>query len=250
MGEYGSAWVRGVQQLNNPAGNGYVKVAASPKHFTGYSIETGDPGVWNDGTNTMHYGRSNFSGDVSRFDFEDTYLPPWRAAITTGGALGIMCSYDAPAGIPSCANKGLMVDVLQTEYGLAGPIVTDCGAIPGFICSHNYSATPVDAVAAALNAGVSIDCGPFGGDCDNGHGLQHSGNASYGWPSTMNAALKVGLFTSNDVDDRFKSVRNLFLIFFSIETQTPLSLSLSCLTLWLTLCLTLAAFYILLSVLC
>jgi beta-glucosidase-like glycosyl hydrolase len=100
-------------------------VVASPKHFTGYSLETGDPGAFGDGTNVMHYDRSNYSGDVTRFDFEDTYLPPWRATISTGGALGIMCSYDAPAHIPSCANKGLMVDILQTEYGLQGPIVTE-----------------------------------------------------------------------------------------------------------------------------
>ena len=42
---------------------------------------------------------------------------------------------------------------------VGSPIVTDCGAIPGFVCDHNFSTTPADAVAAALNAGVSIDCG-------------------------------------------------------------------------------------------
>ena len=48
-----------------------------------------------------------------------------------------------------------MVDVLQTQYGLAGPIVTDCGAIPGFICEHNYSLSNEQAVSAALASGQS-----------------------------------------------------------------------------------------------
>ena len=30
VGQYGAAWVRGVQQLENPLGKGYLKVAASP----------------------------------------------------------------------------------------------------------------------------------------------------------------------------------------------------------------------------
>ena len=53
----------------------------------------------------MYWSRSNYSGPISAFDLTDTYLPPWEAAISLGGASGIMCSYDAPNGIPSCANK-------------------------------------------------------------------------------------------------------------------------------------------------
>ena len=151
-------------------------------------------GGWFDDTGP-HWSRSNYSGPISAYDLEDTYLPPWEGAISQGGALGIMCSYDGPNGIPSCGNQALQVGVLQKQYGLAGPIVTDCGAIPGMMCSLNYSATPEQAVADALHAGVAIDCGPFGGPCDNGHGLQQGGNASFGLPSTMNGAVKQGLIT-------------------------------------------------------
>ena len=45
-------------------------------------------------------------------------------------------------------------------------------------------------------AQVAIDCGPFGGDCDNGRGLQHGGNASYGWPPTMARARANGLIAT------------------------------------------------------
>jgi len=56
----------------------------------GYSIEMGDAGGWHDGM--MHWSRSNYSGLISAFDLESTYLPPWKAAISVGGALGVMCS--------------------------------------------------------------------------------------------------------------------------------------------------------------
>ena len=60
VGQYGAAWVKGVQQLTNPAGNGYVKVVASPKHFTGYSLEQGDPGGWDNGSDVMHWCGARF----------------------------------------------------------------------------------------------------------------------------------------------------------------------------------------------
>ena len=79
------------------------------------------------------------------------------------------------------------------------------GAIPGFLCSLNFSSTPEHAVADALTAGVAIDCGPFGGPCDNGHGIQQGGNASYGLPSTMHAAVAQGLITEAMVNEAFKT---------------------------------------------
>ena len=43
VGLYGAAWVQGVQQLDNPFGDGYVKVIASPKHFTGVDPSPPNP---------------------------------------------------------------------------------------------------------------------------------------------------------------------------------------------------------------
>ena len=72
VGQYGAAWVRGAQGLDDPRGRGYLKVAASPKHLTGYSIDTGEPGGWDDPDGPMHWSRSNYSGPISAFDLEDT----------------------------------------------------------------------------------------------------------------------------------------------------------------------------------
>ena len=75
VGQYGAAWVRGAQGLDDPRGRGYLKVAASPKHLTGYSIDTGEPGGWDDPDGPMHWSRSNYSGPISAFDIEDTCTP-------------------------------------------------------------------------------------------------------------------------------------------------------------------------------
>ena len=58
VGQYGAAWVRGAQGLDDPRGRGYLKVAASPKHLTGYSIDTGEPGGWDDPDGPILTGRS------------------------------------------------------------------------------------------------------------------------------------------------------------------------------------------------
>ena len=79
---------------------------------------------------------------------ETAWLGPQRQTWSLNSiVLGRICS----------GNKALQVDVLQKQYGLVGPIVTDCGAIPGMMCSLNFSATPENAVADAINAGVAID---------------------------------------------------------------------------------------------
>ena len=53
----------------------------------------------------------------------DTYLIGFEAGVKKGGASGIMCSYNAETygygiydtpgrGVPSCANKGLLTDLV------------------------------------------------------------------------------------------------------------------------------------------
>ena len=127
---------------------------------------------------------------------ETAWLGPQRQTWSLNSiVLGRICS----------GNKALQVDVLQKQYGLVGPIVTDCGAIPGMMCSLNFSATPENAVADAINAGVAIDCGPFGGLCDNGHGLQPGNITSFGMPSVMHSAVQQKLVTAKQIDDAFKT---------------------------------------------
>ena len=40
---------------------------------------------------------------ISAHDLHESYLPAFRQSVTEGGALGVMCSYNAVNGVPSCA---------------------------------------------------------------------------------------------------------------------------------------------------
>ena len=69
------------------------------------------------------------------------------------------------AGVPSCANKGLLTDLARKQWGFNGYITTDCGAadyVGGFLDRNGYPATAADTVYAVLGAGVDTDCGGAG----------------------------------------------------------------------------------------
>ncbi|PVD27982.1 hypothetical protein C0Q70_10558 [Pomacea canaliculata] len=63
-------------------------------------------------------------------------------------------------GVPSCANKKLLTDILRTEWGFKGYVVSDEMALEWIITGHHYANDNVTAAAAAVNAGVSLEISP------------------------------------------------------------------------------------------
>ena len=70
-----------------------------------------------------------------------------------------MCSYNAINGIPSCANTELLDSRVRKEWGFSGYVVSDCDAIGNLRTFQNYAADASHGAAAALHAGVDLDCG-------------------------------------------------------------------------------------------
>lgn len=60
-------------------------------------------------------------------------------------------------GVPACANKKLLTDVLRTEWGFPGYVISDENAIENVMNFHNYTTTPVDTAAACINAGTTLN---------------------------------------------------------------------------------------------
>lgn len=60
-------------------------------------------------------------------------------------------------GVPACANKKLLTDVLRGEWNFTGYIVSDEGAIENIISEHHYLDNNVDTVAACVNAGCNLE---------------------------------------------------------------------------------------------
>jgi xylan 1,4-beta-xylosidase len=146
---YAAAYVRGLQQ-QAPHSSGRLKVAACCKHFTAYDLDS-----WG-GTDRFH-----FNAVVSAQDLEDSFNPPFRACVTQGRAASVMCSYNQVNGVPTCADRGLLRDTVRGRWRLDGYIVSDCDSVGVFYRDQHYTRTVEDAAAAALKAGLDLDCGPF-----------------------------------------------------------------------------------------
>jgi beta-glucosidase len=139
----GVAYVTGLQG-DDPV---YYRTVATPKH---YAVHSGPEA-----------GRHRDNIDPSRYDLEDTYLPAFRATITEGKAVSIMCAYNAIDGQPACANDDLLVKHLRQDWKFTGFVVSDCDAVGDiyYKTSHHYKATPEEGVAAAYHAGTDLICG-------------------------------------------------------------------------------------------
>ncbi|KAG2559221.1 hypothetical protein PVAP13_8NG292100 [Panicum virgatum] len=145
---YAAAYVRGLQQQHPRSGG--LKLAACCKHFTAYDLDR-----WG-GTDRFH-----FNAVVAPQDLEDTFNVPFRACVADGAAAAVMCSYNQVNGVPTCADRAFLRGTIRAQWGLDGYIVSDCDSVDVFFRDQHYTRTTEDAVAAALRAGLDLDCGPF-----------------------------------------------------------------------------------------
>ncbi|ESQ78979.1 glycoside hydrolase family 3 C-terminal domain-containing protein [Asticcacaulis sp. YBE204] len=96
----------------------------------------------------------------SKRDEVDTYLPAFYAGVTEARVEGVMCAYNAVNDVPACGYTPYMRDLLKTQWGFKGHIVSDCAAVADFYLptSHAYVKTPEEAVASAMKAGTDLIC--------------------------------------------------------------------------------------------
>jgi len=175
------AFVKGFQG-DNPK---YLKAIATLKHFV---------------ANNSEYNRHTGSSDVSERFLREYYLYAFQAGITEGGAYSVMGAYNAVNGVPACANKWLLDDVLRGEWGFKGYVVSDCGAISDIVHGHKYETDPEKAVALAAIAGTDLECET----CETEQFLYDK--------YLLNAAKK-GYITEKDIDKNvFRLFRARFLL--------------------------------------
>eukprot|EP01061_Rhynchopus_euleeides_P033067 TRINITY_DN551_c0_g2_i1.p1 TRINITY_DN551_c0_g2~~TRINITY_DN551_c0_g2_i1.p1 ORF type:complete len:785 (+),score=247.55 TRINITY_DN551_c0_g2_i1:81-2435(+) len=155
-GEYAVHYVRGGQEGEDMR---YTKIAMSLKHFAAYSVEE---------------NRASFEPKVSMHDLWETFLSGFERGMQAdgGNATGVMCSYSAPNGVPSCADDYLLNKVLRGSFGRPDAVVaTDCGAIQNMVDGNHYASSKLDAASVALFGGTDLEFGDtlwtqkeFGGD--------------------------------------------------------------------------------------
>ncbi|GBF87380.1 beta-D-xylosidase 2-like [Raphidocelis subcapitata] len=135
--------VRGLQGKDRQ----YVKIAATCKHFFGYSFEMAD-GV----------SRFSFDSKLPPQDVTDTYLPAFDACVRAARTQGIMCAYNAVDGTPMCSNKKELRGRLRSKWGFDGYVVSDCNAVSAFVWGHRSAGDDAAAIAQAIKGGTDILC--------------------------------------------------------------------------------------------
>ena len=116
------------------------EIMACVKHFALYGAAEG--------------GRDYNTVDMSRQRMYNEYFPPFEAAIEAGVG-SVMASFNEVDGIPATANKWLMSDVLRSQWGFNGFVVTDYTGISEMT---DHGIGDLQTVSArAINAGVDMD---------------------------------------------------------------------------------------------
>ncbi len=104
-GKMAASFIRGQQS---------VGVASSVKHFA---------------VNNQEYKRQNGDSQLDERTFREIYLTPFEIAVKEGNPGTVMCSYNKINGIHASDSKELLTDILRTQWGFDGLVVTDWGAL-------------------------------------------------------------------------------------------------------------------------
>ncbi|QFG20349.1 glycoside hydrolase family 3 N-terminal domain-containing protein [Actinomadura sp. WMMB 499] len=130
----GTAYVRGLERSG---------IAATPKHFAGYSASRA--------------GRNMAPTPVGPREFADVIVEPFVMALREGGARSVMHSYTDVDGVPAAADGRLLTDLLRGELGFTGAVVSDYFGISFLESRHRVAGSRGEAGELALRAGIDIE---------------------------------------------------------------------------------------------
>ncbi len=99
-------------------------------------------------------GRDYNTVDMSKIRMYNEYLPPYKAAIDAG-VESVMVAFNEIDGVPATGNKWLLTDLLRTDWGFNGFVVTDYTAIEEMM--YHGVGNFKEVSAQALTAGVDMD---------------------------------------------------------------------------------------------
>ena len=119
-------------------------VAATAKHFLGYSQTTGGLNL----TRTLADSR----------ELREVFAKPFEAAIRKSGIRTVMNSYSEWEGRPLCASRRILTDLLRTELGFEGVVVSDYRSIHRLLPDILATADSIeDAALQCLMAGLDME---------------------------------------------------------------------------------------------
>jgi beta-glucosidase len=135
---FGVAYVRGLQSETLTEG-----VIATGKHFIGHSLSQG--------------GLNCAPAHVGIQELYEVYLAPFQAVIRDAKLASIMNAYPELDGEVVAASRRILTDLLRSELGFDGLLVSDYEAI---VMLHNFHKIAADlscAAGLALKAGIDVE---------------------------------------------------------------------------------------------
>ena len=135
----GQAAIEGMQGVDR-------KVAATAKHFIGYSVPLS--------------GKDRTPAWIPERMLREYFLPPFKAALDAGVQTVMVNSGDVN-GIPVHSSHALLTGLLREELGFKGVIVTDWKDIVKLHEVHHVATTEKEATKMAVLAGIDMSMTPF-----------------------------------------------------------------------------------------
>jgi beta-glucosidase len=171
----GAANVRGMQ------GGGFdaPKVAATVKHFAGYSESIN--------------GHDRVEAQLSVRYLQDTFLPSYAGGIDAGAAT-VMVNSGSINGVPAHASHFLLTEELRNRLGFRGVVISDYGDVPALASAYHIAADLPGAVAKAVNAGIDMSMTPMD---------------SAGWQAAMLQDVRRGLISERRVNEAVTRILTL-----------------------------------------
>lgn len=140
--EFGKQYIEGLQGKDFGAPD---RVASCMKHYVGYSFPLN--------------GLDRTPAYMSERTLREFFLPPFEAAVKAGSPTVMVNSAEID-GIPGHANYHLLTEVLKGELQFKGFVISDCKDIKRLHTRDRVAASPKEAVALAVNAGVDMSMVP------------------------------------------------------------------------------------------
>ncbi len=136
--QLGAAFVHGVQA---PAPAGSLGVAATVKHFAGYSQSVNGHDR-NEALLPLNY-------------LQSVILPSYAGALDAGAGT-VMVDSGSINGVPATASHYLLTDILRRQMGFRGVVISDYQDVPALQTAYHLAPDLAGAIALAVNAGVDM----------------------------------------------------------------------------------------------
>jgi beta-glucosidase len=120
-------------------------VASTLKHFAVYSVPKGG-----------RDGNARTDPHVAPREMHQVYLYPFRRVIEEAHPWGVMSSYNDWDGEPITGSKYFLTDLLRTQFGFKGYVVSDSKAVEFISEKHHVAKDFKEAIQQAVEAGLNV----------------------------------------------------------------------------------------------